>query len=109
LRYQIGIISKLGIHTTKTKSDTGSGGLETGNKNTIGIITEFEKILEKHFGPTGVYILNVQINNLGRTKEMVQKEDLEHLIQSLKDELIKVIRYDVEMLEKELREIISSE
>ena len=60
----------------------------------------------KHFGPTGVYILNVQINNLGRTKEMMRKEDIERLIEGLKDELLKVIRYDVERLEGELREIL---
>ena len=70
------------------------------------IIARFEKVMMKHFGPTGVYILNVQIKNLGRTKEMMRKEDIERLIEGLKEELIKVIRYDVDLLEDELREIM---
>jgi hypothetical protein len=39
----------------------------------------------------------------------MRNEDLERLIEGLKNELIKVIRYDVEMLEKELREVMENE
>ncbi|UCH89468.1 MAG: hypothetical protein JSV49_02120 [Thermoplasmata archaeon] len=77
------------------------------DKNTnLSIIIEFESVLEKHFGPTGVYILNALISDLGRTKEMIREEDLENVIEGLKEELLKVIRYDVETLERELRDIM---
>jgi uncharacterized protein YjgD (DUF1641 family) len=78
------------------------------NKKDIDIISRFEKVLHKHFGPTGVYILNAQLKNLGRTKEMMQKDDIERLIEGLKEEFIKVIRFDVEMLEKELRDVMNN-
>jgi hypothetical protein len=65
-----------------------------------------EKVLMKHFGPTGVYILNDQIKIMDRTKDTIRAEDIEPLIEGLKEEFIKIIRADVESLEKELRDAV---
>ena len=72
------------------------------------IISRLEKVLLKHFGPTGVYILNDQIKCLDRTKDTIRAEDIDPLIEALKEEFIKIIRADVDFLEKELRDALKN-
>ena len=97
-----------GGNTINPNSGIPEGGHIVRKSKDIDIISRFEKVLMKHFGPTGVYILNVQISNLGRTKDTLRPEDMERLIQDLKEEFIKVIRYDVDLLEKELRDAMKN-
>jgi hypothetical protein len=92
------------------KSDSGipEGGHVLNKQKDIDIISRLEKVLLKHFGPTGVYILNDQMKCLDRTKDTIRAEDIEPLIEGIKEEFIKIIRADVEFLEKELREALDN-
>jgi len=67
------------------------------------IIERFESVLVGNLGDVGRFLLEQQLQAIGKTRSTFTKNDVELLIESIKQEFSKVIGYGVEKLEMDLR------
>ena len=70
------------------------------------IIDRFESVLVGNLGDVGRFLLEQQLQAVGKTRETFQVEDVDALIESIKAEFSRVIGYGVEKLEMDLRRVM---
>ena len=70
------------------------------------IIDRFESVLVGNLGDVGRFLLEQQLQAMGKQREDFDKEDVDKLIESIKREFSKVIGYGVEKLEMDLRRVM---
>lgn len=70
------------------------------------ILDRFESVLVGNLGDVGRFLLEQQLQAVGKTRETFNVEDIDELIESIKEEFSKVIGYGVEKLEMDLRRVM---
>jgi hypothetical protein len=73
------------------------------------IIDRFEQVLVDNLGDVGRYLLQQQLLEVGKTRETFTENDVNALIQAMKDDFTKVIGYGVDKLELDLRKAIKED
>jgi hypothetical protein len=60
----------------------------------------------ENLGEVGIFLLEHQLLECGKTRETFTEADIEPLISGLKKEFSKIIGYGVEKLERDIREAL---
>ncbi len=75
----------------------------SGEPSGLEIIDRFENVLVGNLGDVGRFLLEQQLQAIGKSRGEFTEDDVEILIEAIKKEFSKVIGYGVEKLEMDLR------